>query len=1336
MSAKKRFLFLHYFSLLILVFNVCDEVNSQTHQDDFDLNSNPYRHREILDPNGRYQLEWVVDWIDKRVHFNVTAGTSGYVGFGLSRKGKMGGADIVIGGVDSRGKPYFSDRYAIGNQLPVIDDTQDWILHEALEEDNQTFLSFSRPFDTCDEEHDLPITNDLLTLIWAYGEKDDDILYHFHNRGAYPTYLLDPVLVPNSYRRQEAYPIPVQIEIDTAKLPSDVSVFRIDTNRTMPDDQDTLYMCTFHKSPTTTKRHMFGFGTKFPVESDRRYVHHADLYRCYAPPGTNPDDFFQNAVNSEGSECYLLHRPNPLPTNYCGEIVYAWGMGGKPFFFPEHVGIPMSENGSEYFMLQVHYDNPELISGRQISVALEAYYTNNLRENDVGTMWLGGLADASASVMIPPSSLAHNIFGHCAEGCTKKMFPLEGVSIFATFLHSHFSGRDLRIMHFRGEKELPWVNADDNFNFLFQQTRILNEERKVAPGDSLITRCVYDSTNRNGSALVAGYSTRNEMCLFAIYYYNRVPGYSDCRSEIRTRRYADFIGIENTTFVRELRQTVITAPENYAGMPVETYANEVIDWDIGTRAEIQNLHLSQPQTTTCANAIPRASPLLQSSSAAIQIFVTRQEPPRFFSKTPIISNNASIFQKPKQKFLKKKPILKVLDKVQGVLNNFLGPGYNPLTQSFTSLPSGSTTSSTTTTTSTAPPQTSTVSPPQPVFEVENIAHISVLPRHGLSVKAKATKTHLSPEVHRHKKQLDPIGRYLLEWEVNFSEQKITFNVTVQTKGYVGFGLSRSGKMSGADIIIGGVDQKGRPYFSDRHAILNQTPQLDESQDWILNSASESGNHTFVSFSRPLDTCDEDHDLPITNDLLRIIWAIGETDDENQYHFQYRGSADVYLLDPDFVPPSVRNLDGSINQQNLDEDLKIFRITRKLLLPPQDTVYWASIHKVPTITKQHIVGWNVIISNRTHLPNVHHMLVNRCYAPLGYEPEEVFEEATRSEGAEIYFLADPSNPIPTQYCGEGLFTYAVGSEPIFLPKHVGIPMSENGTEYIMAQIHYDNPNSVGNLEIEVILEAYYTENLREHDGGLFWVGDVSNATTTIVLPPNSQNHVVVGHCPGECTKRMFPEEGINLIGTTLHTHTTGNSVRTLHFRGNKELPWAAADNNFNFNFQAFRMFREEVKVLPGDQLTSRCTYDTTTRNGAVVTGGFSTREEMCSTFFYYYNRVRGYTNCRSEIRTEDYLVDVLGIQNFTFNQPTRKTVITAPPQHFGRSIEEYANTELDFDIQFRKEIQWQHIFQRQVSRCDNVLPEGTSGKDDDGTEFESVLPTGITRYQPEPQCTRK
>ena len=48
--------------------------------------------------------------------------------------------------------------------------------------------------------------------------------------------------------------------------------------------------------------------------------------------------------------------------------------------------------------------------------------------------------------------------------------------------------------------------------------------------------------------------------------------------------------------------------------------------------------------------------------------------------------------------------------------------------------------------------------------------------------------------------LDPDGAFVVEWSP--LADKVFFRVTVKTKGYIGFGLSSSGRMAGADIVVG------------------------------------------------------------------------------------------------------------------------------------------------------------------------------------------------------------------------------------------------------------------------------------------------------------------------------------------------------------------------------------------------------------------------------------------------------------------------------------------------------------------------------------------------------
>lgn len=102
-------------------------------------------------------------------------------------------------------------------------------------------------------------------------------------------------------------------------------------------------------------------------------------------------------------------------------------------------------------------------------------------------MIIGHKTPGSPSLLIPPSSLGHVIYGQCGSGCTKQMLPSKGIQIFATSFHTHTAGRGVRLLHIRKNEELPWVAFDDNYKHYFQQIRILRKERTVLPGDQLIT---------------------------------------------------------------------------------------------------------------------------------------------------------------------------------------------------------------------------------------------------------------------------------------------------------------------------------------------------------------------------------------------------------------------------------------------------------------------------------------------------------------------------------------------------------------------------------------------------------------------------------------------------------------------------------------------------------------------------------------------------------------------------------------------------------------------------------------------------------------------------------
>ena len=66
--------------------------------------------------------------------------------------------------------------------------------------------------------------------------------------------------------------------------------------------------------------------------------------------------------------------------------------------------------------------------------------------------------------------------------------------------------------------------------------------------------------------------------------------------------------------------------------------------------------------------------------------------------------------------------------------------------------------------------------------------------------------------------LDPDGKYHLRWEGDDNDESewITFEVSVATQGWIGFGVSPNGGMTGSDIVIGWIDDEGETYFHVRN----------------------------------------------------------------------------------------------------------------------------------------------------------------------------------------------------------------------------------------------------------------------------------------------------------------------------------------------------------------------------------------------------------------------------------------------------------------------------------------------------------------------------------------
>ncbi|OXA57895.1 MOXD1 2 [Folsomia candida] len=155
------------------------------------------------------------------------------------------------------------------------------------------------------------------------------------------------------------------------------------------------------------------------------------------------------------------------------------------------------------------------------------------------------------------------------------------------------------------------------------------------------------------------------------------------------------------------------------------------------------------------------------------------------------------------------------------------------------------------------------------------------------------------------------------------------------------------------------------------------------------------------------------------------------------------------------------------------------------------------------------------------------------------------------------------------------------------------------------------------------------------------------------------------------------------------------MRIRHFRGNSELPWIINDENYDFNYQTNRRLPKPVTILPGDQITAECVYDTNWKGGKSVIGGQSTDDEMCMVFIAYYPEIPNFVGCYDWMNKFN-MYKILGVE--TVDNPTGKDpVVTSPAWLQGMNFSTVVSN-FNWTEEARREYQWQQQFGEHVTAC--------------------------------------
>ncbi|CAH3036714.1 unnamed protein product [Pocillopora meandrina] len=553
-----------------------------------------------------------------------------------------------------------------------------------------------------------------------------------------------------------------------------------------------------------------------------------------------------------------------------------------------------------------------------------------------------------------------------------------------------------------------------------------------------------------------------------------------------------------------------------------------------------------------------------------------------------------------------------------------------------------------------------------MFSLMLIAISALVPANGADLSAEFA----------HEAVLDTYEKMKLFWTVNWENKTVSFAVEAATTGWVGFGISSgNGNMAGSDMVIGWVkDSKG--YLTDRFADNQSCPPLDKENNYNFTGFEESEGKTVLRFCRKFDTCDP-RDRKIEEGTTKVVFAYhaeDPTSEDDMKKHTFRGAKSILLLN---------NMDKK--QVNETGWQQFYVTNRNVTIPKERTTYWCSLIQLPEFkSKHHITKFEPYVTPGNE-GIVHHLLVYECHGNF----------SNASLYGSGFDCSVPNMPLRSCYDYSVVAAWAVGGTAFYYPPKAGYPVgTSNSTRTFFLELHYDNPDAIEGRKDSSGIRFYYTSHLREYDAGIMCVGE--RISKFAIIPPKQESWLTVGYCPKECYQEdlqatKLPEKGIKVFAALLHTHLQGRATWTKHVRNGVELPEIARDDHYDFNFQDIQVLREEAHIKPGDDLIHFCKYETMDRDtlvqASVISGpskkavgfftavtplsisissdcnknmpslislymvhdrvtdnvlllhlqaGFSTTQEMCLNYMFYYPRmVNATAYCSSSLRKPVY-----------------------------------------------------------------------------------------------------
>jgi len=151
------------------------------------------------------------------------------------------------------------------------------------------------------------------------------------------------------------------------------------------------------------------------LPGNEAFVHHMSIYSCNHPSTHKLIPY----VGQPGHDC-TEEANMPEEFSHCFIPYMLWAAGAGEFNLPPEAGFPLGVHETTYLLIQIHYDNPDLVEGVVDSSGLRIFHTKNLRKYDAFSLFMGAVFDYG--MLIPPGQKEVKVSGHCDPRCMSQVW--------------------------------------------------------------------------------------------------------------------------------------------------------------------------------------------------------------------------------------------------------------------------------------------------------------------------------------------------------------------------------------------------------------------------------------------------------------------------------------------------------------------------------------------------------------------------------------------------------------------------------------------------------------------------------------------------------------------------------------------------------------------------------------------------------------------------------------------------------------------------------------------------------------------------------------------------